>query len=169
VTDSILTDAFDHHVWATVRLLDACLELTPEQLETSVPGTYGTILATMRHVVGSDAWYLFRVFDDRSHLIDEDHMNLVELRAATERNGAAWTAFLATDPDPGAIRLGKNDDGSVTRTTVGIRLAQALHHGTDHRSQVCTAITTLGVEPPRIDVWAFGEGNGRVEEIPPSA
>ena len=38
---------------------------------------------------------------------------------------------------------------------MGIRLAQALHHGTDHRSQICTALTTLGVEPPEIDVWAF--------------
>ncbi len=167
MTDSILTDAFDHHVWATVRLLDACLELTPEQLETSVPGTYGTILETMRHLVGSDAWYLFRLFDDRAYVIDEDHMDLAGLRAATEHNGAAWTALLATDPDPDAIRLGKNDDGSVTKTTVGMRLAQALHHGTDHRSQICTAITTLGIEPPGIDVWAFGEQNGRVEEIPP--
>jgi uncharacterized damage-inducible protein DinB len=50
---------------------------------------------------------------------------------------------------------------------MGIRLAQALHHGTDHRSQICTALTTLGVEPPSIDVWDFGERDGRVVEIPP--
>ena len=26
--------AFEHHVWASIRVIDACLELTPEQLET---------------------------------------------------------------------------------------------------------------------------------------
>jgi uncharacterized damage-inducible protein DinB len=39
-----------------------------------------------------------------------------------------------------------------------------LHHGTDHRSQVCTALTTLGVEPPAIDVWDYGVEAGRVVE-----
>jgi uncharacterized damage-inducible protein DinB len=45
---------------------------------------------------------------------------------------------------------------------LGIRLAQALHHGTDHRSQVCTALTTLGIEPPAIDLWDYGALDGRV-------
>jgi uncharacterized damage-inducible protein DinB len=61
------------------------------------------------------------------------------------------------------------DDGSETHAPVGLRLAQALHHGSDHRSQVCTALTALGVEPPEIDLWAFGWKDGRVLEIPPSA
>jgi uncharacterized damage-inducible protein DinB len=52
---------------------------------------------------------------------------------------------------------------------MSIRLAQALHHGTDHRSQICTALTTLGVEPPFIDVWDFGGVDGRVVELPPTA
>jgi hypothetical protein len=37
---------------------------------------------------------------------------------------------------------------SNTYARVGIRLAQALQHGKDHRSQVCTTLTTLGIEPP---------------------
>ena len=58
---TLIDDAFAHHVWATNRLIDACSELTAEQLETSLPGTYGSILDTMRHLVGSDAWYLHRL------------------------------------------------------------------------------------------------------------
>ncbi len=50
---------------------------------------------------------------------------------------------------------------------MGVRLAQALHHGTDHRSQICTGLTTLGVEPPAIDVWDFAEQDGRLFEVPP--
>ena len=59
------------------------------------------------------------------------------------------------------------------RSTAGVevytlRLAQALHHGTDHRSQICTALTTLGVEPPSIDVWEFGLQAGRSRDLPPA-
>jgi hypothetical protein len=36
---SLLTDAFGHHVWATLRLIDTCRSLTPAQLATPVPGT----------------------------------------------------------------------------------------------------------------------------------
>ena len=63
---SLLADAFDHHVWASLRLLDACLLLSPEQLGTAAPGTYGPILDTARHLVGSDAWYLFRISGERT-------------------------------------------------------------------------------------------------------
>jgi uncharacterized damage-inducible protein DinB len=167
VSGPLLEDAFAHHVWATLRLLDACLALSPEQLGTAVPGTYGSILETQRHLVGSDASYLVSTTGERAHLIDEDHMELAELRTATEGHGAAWSGLLAQDLDPDAALVRRHDDGSETHTTMGIRLAQALHHGTDHRSQICTVLTTLGVEPPPIDVWAYAETVGRVEEISP--
>ena len=169
MSKSLLEDAFAHNVWATLRLIDACLELSPERLETTVPGTYGSILETQRHLVGSDSFYLFRVSGERGHLIDEDHMGLPQLRAAMEGHGDAWSGLLAQDLDPDAILVGRNDDGSETHAATGIRIAQVLHHGTDHRSQICTALTTLGVEPPAIDVWAFGEQNGRVVEVPPTS
>jgi uncharacterized damage-inducible protein DinB len=165
---SQLDDAFAHHVFATLRLVDTCMSLSPEQLETTVPGTYGSILDTMRHLVGSDSSYLFAVTGGRTPVIDEDQMDLSALRSAMEGNGTAWTQFLGEDLDPDAENVRRRDDGSETRTTIGIRLAQALHHGTDHRSQVCTALTTLGVEPPLIDVWAFAEQAGRIVEIPPA-
>ena len=91
-------------MWATERLLDACTALTPEQLNTPAPGTYGSILATLRHLVEADSWYL-SFFRDRT--------------------------------------------------------AQVIHHGTDHRSQICTALTSLGLTPPAIDVWAFAQATGR--------
>jgi uncharacterized damage-inducible protein DinB len=41
--------------------------------------------------------------------------------------------------------------------------------GTEHRSQVCTTLTRLGVEPPKIDVYDFGLDTGRVVEKMPDA
>jgi uncharacterized damage-inducible protein DinB len=164
---SLLDDAFGHHVWATLRLIDACLELPPEQLETAVPGTYGSIIDTMRHTVGADASYLFVTTGGRTPQIDEDQLDLAELRTVMERHGPAWSELVAEGPDPDAVLVRHRDDGSETSAPIGIRLAQVLHHGTDHRSQICTALTSLGVEPPFIDVWDFGLEDGRVTEVPP--
>ena len=164
-----MADAFAHHVWATLRVIDECLALNPEQLETAVPGTYGSILDTVRHTVGADSSYLFVLSGGLTPLIDEDHMELPELRAVIESHGAAWSGVLRDDLDPDAVLERHRDDGSETHAPLSIRLAQALHHGTDHRSQICTALTTLGVEPPAIDVWDFGWQDGRVVEIPPTS
>jgi uncharacterized damage-inducible protein DinB len=59
-----------------------------------------------------------------------------------------------------------DEDGYARDASIGVRLARAIHHGTDHRSQICAALTTLGLEPPLIDVWAFGVQTGRVVEVP---
>jgi uncharacterized damage-inducible protein DinB len=98
-------------------------------------------------------------------------MGLTELRAAMEADGAAWSSYLASTPDPDEMLTEIDEsDGFRRDAPVGLRLAQALHHGTDHRSQICMALTTLGVEPPGIDVWEFGVATGRSVEVqPPTA
>ncbi|MGH2408315.1 MAG: DinB family protein [Candidatus Limnocylindrales bacterium] len=166
---TLLRDPFGHHVWATLKLLDACAGLRPEQLETSVPGTYGPIIGTMRHLVGGDTAYLWVITGGRTRSIEDDeeeHMGLAELRTLTEANGAAWTALLAEDLDADRIVTRHRDDGTDSQAPLSVRLAQAVHHGTDHRSQVCTALTALGIEPPDIDVWAFASEGGRVVVVP---
>jgi len=169
MTRSELSDAFAHHVWATLRLLDVCRELGPEQLETAVQGTYGSILDTMRDLVAADSSYLCVTTRGRTQPIDEEDMDLAALATEMEGHGDAWSSLLAERPDPDEVLERHRDDGSETHAPMGIRLAQALHHGSDHRSQICTALTTLGVEPPSIDVWDFGEHDGRVIEIPPTS
>lgn len=159
---SPLEDAFRHHVWATVRLIDACAQLSPEQLDSGAPGTYGSIIETMRHIVGADAGYLFTLTDGLRREIEEGQLDLPALRAEMEANGPAWAALLARDLHADAEVVRHREDGTDSHAPLSIRLAQALHHGTDHRSQVCTVLTTLGIEPPEIDVWEFGRGDGRV-------
>jgi uncharacterized damage-inducible protein DinB len=161
MSPSVLSDAFAHHTWANLRVIDACLELDPEQLASSVPGTYGSILDTIRHVVGGDASYLNLLTGGVVSQIDDETMDLQELRAAAVGHVDAWASLVGTDFDPDADVIRYRDDGTQSHATLGLRIAQALQHGTDHRSQICTALTSLGLEPPEIDVWAFGREDGR--------
>jgi len=165
---SLIRDAFAHHVWATLRLIDACQDLGPEQLETAPPGTYGSIIDTLRHLVVADASYLEVVSGEVSSLPGPDGMSLAELRDEVERHGQAWDRLLERELDPDVLLVRHRPDGSETHAPLGIRLAQALHHGSDHRSQVCTALSTLGLDPPAIDVWDFGREQGRVIDVRPT-
>jgi uncharacterized damage-inducible protein DinB len=164
VTATLLDDAMAHHVWATERVLDACADLSLDQLRAPVPGTYGSILQTLAHLVSSDGWYLtfFRV---GTNAIDEDgEVTFDELLAANRANGEAWLEVLAAGPDSERDMV-EEGDGWDFHSPLGFRLAQVIHHGTDHRSQICTAMTGFGIEPPVIDLWAFGEATGRTRVV----
>jgi hypothetical protein len=97
---SLLDDAFAHHLWATLQLIDTCLALSPAQLDAAVPATDRSILATMRHVIGSDSFDLFVASGERGSFIRADRMGLAELRAAMEDIGTGWSRLL----DEGIVR-----------------------------------------------------------------
>jgi uncharacterized damage-inducible protein DinB len=163
----MMDDAFNHHVWATVRLIDACNVLNSEQLDENVQGTYGSILQTFRHLVGADSFYLSIMGVSDVPLVDENAASLPELRCLMEQMGTAWTVFLSRELEPDSVIEEHEDNGYERRAPVSIRLAQALDHGTDHRSQICTILTSLDIDVPIIDVWEYGIVVGRnFENIP---
>jgi uncharacterized damage-inducible protein DinB len=158
-------DAFGHHVWATIRVLDACAALDNAQLATTVPGTYGSIIDTIRHLVGGDVFYLDVLRGGEPEPFNEAESDIATLGAVMEAHGAVWQRLISGDPDPTTVVVEYEDSGYETHAPLGIRLAQALYHGADHRSQVCTALTTLGVEPPSIEVWDYAALDGRMFTI----
>jgi uncharacterized damage-inducible protein DinB len=166
---SVLSEAFAHHCWATIRLIDACTPLSAEQLASSVPGTYGPILETMRHLVASDRSYLSLLTGGALDDVDEEGLDPASMQTVMEANGPAWEAFVTGEPDTERLVVRHRDDGSESHAPLGIRIVQVIHHGTDHRSQVCTALTNLGIVPPEIDAWDFARANGRPVEVLPQA
>lgn len=161
MTKSILTHAFAHHAWANERIFDACEGLGSAQLMAPVPGTYGPIIAILHHLVDADAFYL-RVLTGRDEFVyidESSRFGVDELRGFSKQHEAAYADFLdsATDPDADVVEHG---EGFEFHAPLGIRLGQVLHHGTDHRSQICTALTGMGITPPLIDLWDYAEAKG---------
>jgi uncharacterized damage-inducible protein DinB len=170
MSGSCLEVAFAHHVWATLRVIDACLDLSTEELGTNVPCTRGPIVGTVRHVVECDAFDLFILTGDRAYDVDAGRMPLSEVRGVMERTGSGWTELISGPLDPDAVvREVDESDGFQRWAPVGFRLAGTLDHGTDHRSQICTALTTIDVEPPKIGVFDFGMDAGQIVEKMPGA
>jgi len=170
VVKSLMDDAFAHHVWANDRLIEAFLNLTDEQLARKAVGAYGSILETMRHIVGGDSFDIFTFTGMWPIVGDPATMDIAELRQANQRIGAEWIRLLTDEFDPDAIiKEVDPEDGFTRDATVGLRLAGALQHGSEHRSQICTTLTSLGLDPPNVSVWRFGVDTGRSVEVMPSS
>jgi uncharacterized damage-inducible protein DinB len=167
MSGSVLRDAFAHHLWATDRLLGVLATLTPEQLAVPTPGTYGPILDTIRHLVGADSWYLSFFRPDAVDEIDDEDpgIGLDRIRAAFATNSGTWLGLVA-DPDLDVdADVVEHGEGWDFHAPASLRLLQVVHHGTDHRSQICTALTHLGVEPPEIDMWDWGKATKRTRGV----
>jgi uncharacterized damage-inducible protein DinB len=48
---------------------------------------------------------------------------------------------------------------------VSLYLLQAVNHGTEHRSQVATILTQLGIEPPEMDGWTYFFASGHMVPV----
>jgi uncharacterized damage-inducible protein DinB len=57
---------------------------------------------------------------------------------------------------------------SVEKTTeypLASLMMQAINHSTEHRTQIATIITQLGMEPPDMSGWSYMDEKGELQEI----
>src|SRR5437660_1270655 len=52
-----LSDFFKYNLWANLRLLDECAQLSDAQLDATMTGTFGSIRETLMHLLSSDESY----------------------------------------------------------------------------------------------------------------
>jgi uncharacterized damage-inducible protein DinB len=155
----ILSRCFGYHLWATQAILERCALLDDDELALGAPGTFGSILDTCGHLVSADRGYWSRLAGrgPAGDLEDKSIPALLELwRQQRER----WTAYLGSAPE---FDVELEGSGGVFRTWV--RVAQAFHHGNDHRTHIGTVLLHHGLEAPDIDVWAYGQAEGLLREI----
>jgi uncharacterized damage-inducible protein DinB len=56
-----LHDPIRHNAWATARILSFCRGLDERTLNTAVPSTYGTIIATLPHLIFCEIEFVERL------------------------------------------------------------------------------------------------------------
>lgn len=148
-----------HDVWATEILLERCRSLTRAQLQLAAPGTYGTIQKTFAHIVRADEGYLstyglisqpFLEVTDETPL-DETASRLARVSDAVEQ------LFRSKEYD---FDRRIHDERRKLDLDLWVPLAQFSHHGSDHRSQICTVLTLQGLGAPELDVWAYATARG---------
>ena len=152
-----LVDFYKHNLWANLGLLDICAQLTDEQLNASAPGTYGRIGDTLVHLFRAEDSYLARLTGRQP----EDLLKVGEfpgieaLREHAHRSGEGLIAVADTGELTQVVR--GTYRGEPYELPIMVPLMQAIHHATDHRSQIATVLSQLGIQPPDLSVWAYDE------------
>jgi uncharacterized damage-inducible protein DinB len=151
-----LREMFHHHAWATLRLLDYCASLSPDQLREKAPGTYGSILDTFVHLVAADQRYLVRFTGEQpaAPIREGATPALAELRPCFEASAQLWEGLLDRVGELDITLPGRGDEPDVPHAQ-NLLMLQAIHHGNDHRTHICSALSVMGLEPPDIDGWSY--------------
>ena len=153
-----------HDVWASEQLLARCRQLAPEQLEITVPGSYGGVRATLGHVVAADENYIVRLLGTLLHepaFRDPDvgraSLDVIAEHLAHVKDGVE-RIFSRGEFDPDAFLR----DTPMRRSGqprfemyAWVPLTQFVHHGNHHRSEVCTTLSQHGIEAPDLQVWPY--------------
>jgi uncharacterized damage-inducible protein DinB len=154
-----LLTAARHNCWANLQLLDFCSKLTTEQIAWTASGTYGTVHATLQHIIESEQDYISMMSRGQFTPNLGHEASLDELQTLASRSAEEIERVL-TD-----VRLDRTltlDDG--VRVTARVIAAQLIHHGSDHRAHIGTILGTRGVQPPRLDVWAYARSIGELKD-----
>lgn len=160
---AILVELFRHNLWASGVTLEACRDLRDDQLATEVAGTYGRLDQTLVHLARAQGGYLRTLTDWQpgpEHRMQPDepfpgvgridaHLRFTGERLINVARGASADRVLEGAWGDQPYRLPE-----------WVVLLQAAHHATEHRQQIATMLTSLGIEPPEPDLWAYWDTIG---------
>ena len=162
-----LAELFRHKTWATLLVIEALQGMDADVLDLTTPGTYGTIRATLQHLVAADESYLATITGKRAaHPLPAEQVPLEALADVTRELGPRWDA-LARDPEAPGREVTTSDGW---RTPAAVPIAQAIHHAECHRGHVLSIIGAHGIELPGLDIgedldiWHHGIAIGMMRE-----
>jgi uncharacterized damage-inducible protein DinB len=159
--DELLIEAFRYNKWANLHLIDVCAKLSDEQLELTAPGTYGTISATLLHLFSAEERYLRRLAGTKPEINErEPAPSVAVLREHAVRSGDSLIE--AADRITPDDTIDEERDGTTMRLHLGVVLVQAMHHGNDHRTHICTILGAHDIPYGDMDVWSYGEATGGI-------
>lgn len=139
-----------YSVWASRRLLEAALQLDPEQLHRDVGVANKSIYGTLAHILMADRAWIARVLSVT--LEPQDKME-TEWPQIQER----WLAFAAalSDADVDRVITYVHPNGTTYSFSIYQIVTHVVNHATLHRGQVMAMIRQLGIAPPPTDLIFF--------------
>ncbi len=150
-----LTTLFRHNQWANLCLLERCAELTSEQLDTTISGVFGSIRDTLEHIVTAEQSYFSRIStgQPRRHPEEAPPLTIAEMIESVRTTGSGLIEWAPKVQAEDMVQI--NWDGVPREVPKAIIFTQAINHATEHRAQIMTILTQLGIEPPDLDSWSY--------------
>ena len=148
-----LTTIFRHNLWANLRLIEACAELSADQLDATLVGGFGSIRDTLKHIALAERSYFSRISTGKRYRGDEEPESLAQIKQLLLASGTGFVEWAKkVRPDDS---LSIDWDGTPRDVPKTVILTQVINHATEHRAQIMVIMTQLGVEPPSLDSWTY--------------
>ena len=155
MTENFLGKLFEHNNWANLRIIQACSALRDDQLDAEPQSaTKGSIRVTLIHLVASQQGYLSLLtlpVEARLHAPPA----FADLAKVASISGEALLALTRDEPSKHLKTQLRTTDGYLVEPWVV--MVQAINHATEHREQISSMLSALGVTPPDLDGWSYGE------------
>jgi uncharacterized damage-inducible protein DinB len=150
-----LTALFSHNLWANLRLLERCAELTGEQLDAAIPGTFGSIRDTLQHIVTAEQSYFSRLSTGQPYRRPQGAppMSLAEMVDAARTSGRGLIEWAPKVQATDTVQL--DWDGTPREVSKTVILTQVINHATEHRAQIMAIMTQIGIQPPELSSWSY--------------
>ncbi len=157
MTENFLEKILEHNNWANLRIIQACSALSDEQLDAEPKSvTKGSIRKTLYHLVSAQRGYLSLLtlpVETRLHALPP--LAFAELQQAASNSGEGLLALVRDTSSLFPKTQLQTTDGYFVEPWVV--MVQIINHATEHREQICSMLSALGVTPPDMDGWAYGE------------
>jgi uncharacterized damage-inducible protein DinB len=163
MNEHTLLKLFEHNNWANLQIVRACSALTDEQLDAEPQSaTKGSIRRTLTHLVTSQRGYL-ALLTQPAEERPTTPLAFNELEESARMSGAGLLALLGDQSSFPKDRLRTTDGYYVEPWVV---MVQIINHATEHREQIKSMLSALGMTPPNIDGWDYGEFTNTLVPIP---
>jgi len=150
MADSVLSRLFAHNNWANLRIIEACSALTDEQLDAQPQtATKGSILRTLEHLVDSQQFYLRLLTGEEPRFNLKGSRSFSDLEAAAKLSGEGFLTVARDEADKMPRERRQTRDGYLVEPWVV--MLQVINHATEHREQISSMLTSLGLTPPDMD------------------
>ncbi|HXQ36130.1 MAG TPA: DinB family protein [Anaerolineales bacterium] len=154
MTDSFLLKIFEHNNWANQQIIQACAALSEEQLDAEPQSaTQGSIRSTLMHLVSAQRGYL-SLLTLPVEARPNTPLDFAELQESVTRSGEGLLALVGDQDSFPKDQLQTRDGYYVDSRVV---ILQIINHATEHREQIKSMLSALGVTPPNMDGWDYGE------------
>lgn len=155
MTENILARLFEHNNWANQKIMEVCLILTDDQLDAPPrSATEGSIRSTLTHLVSAQHGYLRLLTLPLEERKDRVTLQFDELQESLKSSGERLLELARDGSKLPTTRLQTRDD---YRVESWVLMVQIINHATEHREQIKSMLTALGIEPPSIDGWDYGD------------
>jgi len=164
MTENFLGKLFEHNNWANSKIIQSCATLSDEQLDAEPQSaTKGSIRATLLHLVASQHGYLRTLTLPLEARLNAPTVAFAELQESASKSGEALLALARGEQKSLKPQLQTRDGYFVEPWVL---MVQIINHATEHREQIKNMLSSLGVTPPEIDGWDYGEVSNAVIPIP---